>query len=619
MTDDASLPPGSVISHYRLVGKIGAGGMGEVYRAEDTTLHRPVAIKVLSAGVLESVDRVRRFVQEARAASALNHPNIVTIYEIGQARLELDENTAGPPSSDPIHYIAMEFIEGETLRAAIKKKEDTKTLLSVLAQVAEGLSKAHNAGIIHRDLKPDNIMITSDGYAKVVDFGLAKLTEKRADAAAAEKTQEGMVMGTVGYMSPEQVHGAHVDERSDIFALGCILYEIVAGKRAFQSDSVIDTMHKIIFSEPPEITEISAGVSPNITRIISRCLVKDPEGRYPSVRELAIDLRRALAQTPLMPVDEYAPTIAVRAPHLEEQVSSSEPGQMDIPSVQPASGERPRLETKRAARSFPVAAVVRWTLILSVLAAGVILWRSFPAIENLPDEQARIAAAGAAAQRAGAADFAWTSSSNMAPTLRRSVLVTQDPQFFERPVLRTSAQWTLALRQGLKRRKFDVLPSPVTVHLAEQLYFTPTNPIRKVESWLAAWPMERLLSRKQTMELYLNSAPIGNTVGVEAAAQKFFDKPASAVTTRQSAALIASIGQPSGNPGAPDGALTDAQQSILDKLKGAGYLDEPKSAGAKSKKSAGAKVKNTAPASDETGGEAAAELDAAAPPPTAAN
>jgi len=227
------------ISHYKVVTKLGEGGMGEVYKAQDTVLERPVALKVLLPNLVRDPDRVRRFVQEAKSASALNHPNIVTIYEIGEAAAELN-GSPGPSSNaaelrsdaPPTHYIAMEFVDGTTLHSKIhRERVPLKKLLEYMTQVADGLAKAHAAGIVHRDLKPENIMITEDGYAKILDFGLAKLVEpvepagaspgssEFAEAATAvmAQTQAGMVMGTVGYMSPEQVQGKPVDQRSDIF------------------------------------------------------------------------------------------------------------------------------------------------------------------------------------------------------------------------------------------------------------------------------------------------------------------------------------------------------------------------------------------------------------------
>ncbi|TPW11375.1 MAG: serine/threonine protein kinase, partial [bacterium] len=216
-----TLGPEDEVSHYKVVGPLGAGGMGEVYLAQDQKLGRSVAIKILPPDMVRSEERVRRFVLEAKSASSLSHPNIVTIYEIDQAPVR----SAGGPDSSPLHFISMELVSGETLGNLIhESKTDLRTLLGYLAQAADGLAKAHAAGIVHRDLKPGNIMVTNDGFAKVLDFGLAKLTEKHqfdpdassAPTMMADATQEGAVVGTAGYMSPEQVKGVAVDHRSDI-------------------------------------------------------------------------------------------------------------------------------------------------------------------------------------------------------------------------------------------------------------------------------------------------------------------------------------------------------------------------------------------------------------------
>src|SRR5712691_6035115 len=226
--------------------------MGEVYRARDPRLNRSIAIKVLSAQRSATRESLARFEREARAASALNHPHILHVYDIGSATLS-DESE--------VHYIAMELIDGETLRRKFERRVPFHELLEPLIDVAEALAKAHAAGIIHRDLKPENIMIAKDGYAKVLDFGLAKLTERKEVAeggtsaltATQEKTREGAVMGTVGYMSPEQVQGRVVDHRSDMFSFGCILYEAATRTRPFSADSDVETMHKILRDKPTPI------------------------------------------------------------------------------------------------------------------------------------------------------------------------------------------------------------------------------------------------------------------------------------------------------------------------------------------------------------------------------
>ncbi len=279
---------GTTLSHYAIISKLGQGGMGEVYLAQDTKLDRKVALKLLPSEFVSNEDRLRRFVQEAKAAAALSHPNIAHIYEVGEA--------------DGIHFIAMEFVDGDTLTTKMHREKNTiGILLKVLSQVAEGLGKAHAAGIVHRDLKPDNIMITRDGYAKILDFGLAKLIETQSSSGASEEaatavmpvqplSAAGTVMGTVGYMSPEQAQGKTVDQRSDIFSFGCVLYEAATGRRPFEGDSAIDTLHKIIYAAAPPLAELNPAAPADMQRIVRRCLAKDPEKRYQTIRDVANDL-----------------------------------------------------------------------------------------------------------------------------------------------------------------------------------------------------------------------------------------------------------------------------------------------------------------------------------------
>jgi serine/threonine protein kinase/Tol biopolymer transport system component len=289
----SSLAPGVVISRYRIIEPLGKGGMGEVYKAWDATLERTIALKILPPELIRNPDRVRRFVQEAKSASSLNHPHIVTIYDVGDARLPL----GGNETSD-IQYIAMELIEGETLRRGIAEGADLRSLVGWLAQASDGVAKAHAAGIVHRDLKPDNIMISRDGFAKVLDFGLAKLVERNDPAAAPnDKTEvrkddsEGMLVGTIGYMSPEQVLGRTVDHRSDIFSFGAILYEAATRKKPFAADSSVDVMHKIVHEKPEPIDKFNSSAPAELRRVIRRCLAKEPDARYHSMKDLAIELR----------------------------------------------------------------------------------------------------------------------------------------------------------------------------------------------------------------------------------------------------------------------------------------------------------------------------------------
>ena len=282
------------LGRYEVRAKIGEGGMGEVYLADDTRLHRKVALKVLPAHLAMDTDRMRRFEQEALAAASLNHPNIAHIYEI-------DEH-------EGTKFIAMEFVDGETLRDKLRHgKSPLKDLLRSLMQVAEGLAKAHVAGIIHRDLKPDNIIISTDGHAKILDFGVAKLVETASQIASdsqlselatammpAQHSTPGLVIGTVGYMSPEQAQAKPVDQRSDIFSFGCLLYEVATGQKPFAGESVVDTLHKIIHDPAPAITDFSPTALPELQRIIRKCLAKEPEKRYQTIRDTANDLEELI-------------------------------------------------------------------------------------------------------------------------------------------------------------------------------------------------------------------------------------------------------------------------------------------------------------------------------------
>ncbi len=285
-----TLAPGTRFGAYEIVAPLGAGGMGVVYRARDVRLNRDVAIKLLPENASGSADAVARFRYEAQAASALNHPHILTIYDIG----ETEEAT-------PRRFIAMEYIAGETLRARIARDRDIGAILELLIQIGEGLAKAHEADIIHRDLKPDNIMITADGYAKILDFGLAKLADPapvESDAttkvvpSSEPSTQPGVVMGTLEYMSPEQVSGAEIDPRSDIFAFGAVAYEALCGRRAFGGLMLAEKVHQITAVDPPPMRTIDERVPPELQRVVSRCIAKQPAARYPTMRDVVADLKR---------------------------------------------------------------------------------------------------------------------------------------------------------------------------------------------------------------------------------------------------------------------------------------------------------------------------------------
>ena len=302
MSTARTLQPEDVVAHYHVVGPLGTGGMGEVYLAKDQTLERNVALKVLPAEFVRDDERLRRFVLEAKSASSLNHPNIVTIYEIGSDVVR-SKGGAAEPDSAPVQFISMELIQGRTLTTLIhEERTDLRTLLGFLAQAAEGLAKAHAAGIIHRDLKPGNIMVSADGYSKVLDFGLAKLTERQepeidvssAPTVVEPRTGAGAIMGTTGYMSPEQVRGKPVDQRSDVFSFGCVLYEAVARVRPFVAETAVETMHKILNEAAPPLEERNPQAPPEVRRIVKRCLAKSPDQRFQSMKDVALELREVV-------------------------------------------------------------------------------------------------------------------------------------------------------------------------------------------------------------------------------------------------------------------------------------------------------------------------------------
>lgn len=338
---------GTTLGRYRLGSLLGRGGMGEVYRAEDMELGRQVAIKVLPPAFTGDPERLARFVQEARTASSLNHPHLVSIYEIGSATPQGRGNA--------VQFIAMELVEGETLREWITgRRGNLKRTLEYLTQAAEALAAAHGAGIVHRDLKPENLMIAQAGYAKVLDFGLAKL---RVDAPSAggltgdptvtggvlPGTSPGVVMGTVGYMSPEQAQGLRVDHRSDIFSFGCLLYEAITTARPFAGTTAVDTLHNIIHAQPRPVTELAPACPPELQRIARKCLAKSPDDRYQTMKDVALDLKDLC----------------------REMDSGSSPS-LVMPAVAPSSRSR-----------LPWAAAVLAVVLAG--AAGAWHWRSTPA------------------------------------------------------------------------------------------------------------------------------------------------------------------------------------------------------------------------------------------------
>jgi eukaryotic-like serine/threonine-protein kinase len=283
------LSPGFRLGPYEILAPLGAGGMGEVYRARDPRLDRDVAIKILPPSFSADPEFLRRFEQEAKAAAALNHAGILAVYDVGQHE--------GSP------YIVSELLEGETLRARMTGALPVRRAVEYALQVAQGLAAAHEKGIVHRDLKPENIFVRADGRVKILDFGLAKLagpTPSAGDGSVptvAIDTRPGVVMGTVGYMSPEQVRGEPADHRSDIFAFGAILYEALSGQRAFARDSAAETMTAVLREDPPDLSALERKIPPALSRIVDRCLDKSPAARFQSAHDLAFALEQLPAHS----------------------------------------------------------------------------------------------------------------------------------------------------------------------------------------------------------------------------------------------------------------------------------------------------------------------------------
>ncbi len=282
---------GTVLKHYRIEAQLGKGGMGVVYRARDIRLDRLVALKMITPGLVANPERRSRLLLEAKSAAAVSHPAIAQVYDID----EVDGNL----------FIAMEYVDGRTVSKLIADGElDLMGAIEIALQIAEGLAKAHDAGILHRDIKSDNIMVTRDGHAKLLDFGLAKLVEPGTDEPASPAdlsrtltrgrvhTIPGAVMGTLSYMSPEQARGKELDKRSDIFSLGTVLYEMVTSELPFKGETPLDTMHAIAYEEARPVTIVRRNLTPELHRIVFRCLRKNPEDRYPDAHALADDLRR---------------------------------------------------------------------------------------------------------------------------------------------------------------------------------------------------------------------------------------------------------------------------------------------------------------------------------------
>ena len=279
-----TLKVGTRLGPFEVAEQIGVGGMGQVYRARDTRLGRDVALKVLPPNLFDQEEWVARFEREAKIISALNHPHILTIHEIAEVQL--------PGTTGTTHYIVTEFIDGWTLREAMNLERDQSLIMERMAQAADALQKAHGAGVVHRDLKPENIMFTRDGYAKVLDFGLAKMVMGRPkdQERGSFQTQQGIAVGTIGYMAPEQMQGKNVDHRADIFSFGVILYELLAGHVPFMGETLMETLHAIVIEKP---AALPTTIDPQLRNLVKRCLEKDPESRFQTMNEIAAVLRES--------------------------------------------------------------------------------------------------------------------------------------------------------------------------------------------------------------------------------------------------------------------------------------------------------------------------------------
>ncbi|MGK2855695.1 MAG: protein kinase domain-containing protein, partial [Thermoanaerobaculia bacterium] len=612
----------------------------QVYKARDETLEREVALKTLSPEFLTHVDRVRRFMQEARSASALNHPHIVTIYEIGQVAVPAAQAGGAPDAGDvTFHYIAMEFIDGQTMRQMIARGTDIRRLLEVMSQVCDGLAKAHGAGIVHRDLKPDNIMITTDGYAKIVDFGLAKLTEKATQQRGVETTAEGVVMGTAAYMSPEQVQGLDIDHRSDIFSLGSILYEAVTQRRPFASDSSIDTMHRIVFAEPQPISMFLPLAPPELQAILDGCLAKSPDERYQSTRDMANDLRAVakifdaavsagkVGATMLVgggaPREAQSPASGQRAAVRQPQSGAapgSHPPAARIPSGGVAgtptggAGKSPSGGASRAARSsaadgphlvdaiegvealeparprrsaskrsrIDIVSVAYWIVLAAVLALSGWLWYTWPDFSVLKSRPASTPAIAALRDEGVAVQWAWVPYEEIAPSLRRAVVELVDADFYDESLSVDSV--ALALRGAKERERIPTLKGRMPGNSgitrgAVRSALLGDGLLANAQAMAFAVGLEKKLTRREILVLYLNTARFDEAVfGAEAAAKHYFDKPAKSLTVNEAALLALELVDPDRvDPKQPDDATAQRRDDLAAKIRG----DAKKGAGEK--------------------------------------
>lgn len=359
---------GHRIGPYKIIHQIGRGGMGEVYLAQDSRLGRRIAIKLLPTRFTSDTDRVRRFRREARAASALNHPNILTIHEIDEL--------------DGIHFIATEFVEGHTLRALIQSSAiKPGMILDVAVQVASALAAAHQAGIVHRDIKPENVMLRHDGYVKVLDFGLAKLAERQVtkdDSGASfisMTTSPGIVLGTLSYMSPEQARGLPVDARTDIFSLGVMLYEMITGTVPFAAPTTGDALVALLEREPPPLAERAPDAPAEFQRILSKALAKEREDRYQTANEMLAELK-ALKQ-------ELELSVKLRRPGSSRSKGASKDASKSAARTATRDRQRPARRAvsergKITSRKRGRAATIATLLIIVIIVVGLIfLWVEF--------------------------------------------------------------------------------------------------------------------------------------------------------------------------------------------------------------------------------------------------
>jgi TolB-like protein len=373
MAEDSrdSLTPGTRLAHYEIVSLLGTGGMGKVYLAEDSRLRRKVALKMLLPELTRDARDLRRFEQEAHAASALNHPNILTVYEFGQA--------------DGLRFIATEFIAGDTLgQLMTRSKLELNSTVDIAIQIASALSAAHACGMVHRDIKPDNVIVRGDGIVKVLDFGIAKLSERqvtetihrRATAVSPSTSEPGMIRGTARYMSPEQARGVVVDARSDIFSFGAVIYEMVTGRAAFQGDTTSDVIAEILKGEPPPPVEFAPEVPMEIERILGKALRKDRETRYQTAKDLLIDLQDFKKET-----EFQAKLQSGAGPGAGVAKTKITPGWRTPSRPRPAPPPAERMYSRIGSRRWRIALL----LIAVVLAMGLFAarkWRAQPSTKE---------------------------------------------------------------------------------------------------------------------------------------------------------------------------------------------------------------------------------------------